>query len=420
MRIAKNILANIDLVTVSLYVLLIIFGWLNIYASQYNDDLNFTLDFTTRYGKQLFFILFSSLVAFIILIIDWKFFYSLSYIFYAAIIILLISVLIIGSVTSGATSWFEIGGLKFQPSEFAKFTTALALAKFFNMQHIKNLNLKTKILSYLIIAIPFLLIILQNDTGTALVYCSFILVLYREGLSTNILIFLLIIAILFTLTLLIDKIILGSIFTVITLVFSFIFRKNKKDLFTILIGWCISLLFILSVNYIFNEVLSPHQSKRINVLLGKEFDPYGAGYNLIQSKIAIGSGGFAGKGYLKGTQTRFDFVPEQSTDFIFCTIGEEWGFVGSAGFVFLFMGMILRLVFLAERQRSNYSRIYGYSVACILFAHFVINIGMTIGLLPVIGIPLPFISYGGSSLLGFTILLFIFLNLDSYRLQILR
>ena len=420
MRIAKNIFANIDLVTVSLYVLLIIFGWLNIYASQYNDDLNFTLDFTTRYGKQLFFILFSSLVAFIILIIDWKFFYSLSYIFYAAIIILLISVLIIGSVTSGATSWFEIGGLKFQPSEFAKFTTALALAKFFNMQHIKNLNLKTKILSYLIIAIPFLLIILQNDTGTALVYCSFILVLYREGLSTNILIFLLIIAILFTLTLLIDKIILGSIFTVITLVFSFIFRKNKKDLFTILIGWCISLLFILSVNYIFNEVLSPHQSKRINVLLGKEFDPYGAGYNLIQSKIAIGSGGFAGKGYLKGTQTRFDFVPEQSTDFIFCTIGEEWGFVGSAGFVFLFMGMILRLVFLAERQRSNYSRIYGYSVTCILFAHFVINIGMTIGLLPVIGIPLPFISYGGSSLLGFTILLFIFLNLDSYRLQILR
>ena len=420
MRIAKNIFANIDLVTVSLYVLLIIFGWLNIYASQYNDDLNFTLDFTTRYGKQLFFILFSSLVAFIILIIDWKFFYSLSYIFYAAIIILLISVLIIGSVTSGATSWFEIGSLKFQPSEFAKFTTALALAKFFNMQHIKNLNLKTKILSYLIIAIPFLLIILQNDTGTALVYCSFILVLYREGLSTNILIFLLIIAILFTLTLLIDKIILGSIFTIITLVFSFIFRKNKKDLFTILIGWCISLLFILSVNYIFNEVLSPHQSKRINVLLGKEFDPYGAGYNLIQSKIAIGSGGFAGKGYLKGTQTRFDFVPEQSTDFIFCTIGEEWGFVGSAGFVFLFMGMILRLVFLAERQRSNYSRIYGYSVACILFAHFVINIGMTIGLLPVIGIPLPFISYGGSSLLGFTILLFIFLNLDSYRLQILR
>lgn len=420
MRIAKNIFANIDLVTVSLYVLLIIFGWLNIYASQYNDDLNFTLDFTTRYGKQLFFILFSSFVAFIILIIDWKFFYSLSYIFYAAIIILLISVLIIGSVTSGATSWFEIGGLKFQPSEFAKFTTALALAKFFNMQHIKNLNLKTKILSYLIIAIPFLLIILQNDTGTALVYCSFILVLYREGLSTNILIFLLIIAILFTLTLLIDKVILGSIFTVITLVFSFIFRKNKKDLFTILIGWCISLLFILSVNYIFNEVLSPHQSKRINVLLGKEFDPYGAGYNLIQSKIAIGSGGFAGKGYLKGTQTRFDFVPEQSTDFIFCTIGEEWGFVGSAGFVFIFMGMILRLVFLAERQRSNYSRIYGYSVACILFAHFVINIGMTIGLLPVIGIPLPFISYGGSSLLGFTILLFIFLNLDSYRLQILR
>jgi rod shape determining protein RodA len=421
MRKAKNIFANIDTASVFLYILLISFGWLNIYASQYNDDTNFVIDFSSRYGKQLFFICFSLLIAFLILIIDWKFFYSLSYIFYGIIVTSLILLLIIGGVTSGATSWFEIGNFKFQPSEFAKFATALALAKYFNMQHIKNKKFQTKFISYLIIIIiPFLLIILQNDTGTALVYSSFILVLYREGLSANILIFFLIIGILFILTLLIDKIILSIIFTVLTLAIVFFLRKNKKDIIMILLGWILSLFFIFSVNYIFNNVLPPHQSKRINVLLGKDFDPYGAGYNLIQSKIAIGSGGFSGKGFLNGTQTRFDFVPEQSTDFIFCTIGEEWGFIGSFLFIMTFMGLVIRLIFLSERQRSNFSRIYGYSVACILFAHFVINLGMTIGLIPVIGIPLPFVSYGGSSLLGFTILLFIFLNLDSYRLQILR
>ena len=420
MRKAKNIFANIDTASVFLYILLISFGWLNIYASQYNDDTNFVIDFSSRYGKQLFFICFSLLIAFLILIIDWKFFYSLSYIFYGIIVTSLILLLIIGGVTSGATSWFEIGNFKFQPSEFAKFATALALAKYFNMQHIKNKKFQTKFISYLIIIIPFLLIILQNDTGTALVYSSFILVLYREGLSANILIFFLIIGILFILTLLIDKIILSIIFTVLTIAIIFFLRKNKKDIIMILLGWILSLFFIFSVNYIFNNVLPPHQSKRINVLLGKDFDPYGAGYNLIQSKIAIGSGGFSGKGFLNGTQTRFDFVPEQSTDFIFCTIGEEWGFIGSFLFIMTFMGLVIRLIFLSERQRSNFSRIYGYSVACILFAHFVINLGMTIGLIPVIGIPLPFVSYGGSSLLGFTILLFIFLNLDSYRLQILR
>jgi rod shape determining protein RodA len=240
--------------------------------------------------------------------------------------------------------------------------------------------------------------------------------LYREGLSGNILIFGLIIAILFALTLVVEKIILISLISVIVLPLYLLSRRKKKELLLIL-GILISCIsFIFSVDYIFNDVLAPHQKKRINILLGNEFDPHGAGYNLIQSKIAIGSGGFSGKGFLNGTQTRFDFVPEQSTDFIFCTIGEEWGFLGSFFFMILFIG----LLFLAERQRSNFSRIYGYSVATILFLHLAINIGMTIGLLPVIGIPLPFISYGGSSLIGFTILLFIFLNLDSYRLQILR
>ncbi|HIG33199.1 MAG TPA: rod shape-determining protein RodA [Flavobacteriales bacterium] len=420
MRAAKNIFSNIDKVSILLYAILMLFGWVNIYASQYNEDTVMMLDFSTRYGKQLLFIGIASFVAFLILIIDWKFFYSLSYLFYLTIILLLIGVLFKGGITGGATSWFELGSFKFQPSEFAKFTTALALAKYYNTLRVKRISLQDKLKTYAIIILPFLLIILQNDLGTALVYAAFILVLYREGLSGNILIFGIIIAILFFLTLVIEKTILISVLAAIALLIYLLSRRKKKELLLIL-GILISCTtFIFSVDYIFNDVLAPHQRKRIDILLGKEFDPHGAGYNLIQSKIAIGSGGFGGKGFLNGTQTRFDFVPEQSTDFIFCTIGEEWGFFGSFLFIILFVGLLLRILFLAERQRSNFSRIYGYSVAAILFMHFAINIGMTIGLLPVIGIPLPFISYGGSSLLGFTILLFIFLNLDSYRLQILR
>jgi rod shape determining protein RodA len=420
MRAAKNIFANIDKISIGLYALLMLFGWINIYASQYNDDSAMVIDFSSRYGKQLFFICISSFVAFLILIIDWKFFYSLSYIFYVAIILLLIGVLFKGGITGGATSWFEFGSFKFQPSEFAKFTTALALAKYYNKLNTKRKSLREKLNTYAIIILPFLLIILQNDLGTALVYAGFILVLYREGLSGNILIFGLIIAILFVVTLLVEKTILIPFLAGIALIIFLLSRRKKKELLVIMGTLITCTSFIFSVDYIFNDVMAPHQKKRIDILLGKEFDPHGAGYNLIQSKIAIGSGGFSGKGFLNGTQTRFDFVPEQSTDFIFCTIGEEWGFLGSFFFISLFLGLLFRVLFLAERQRSNFSRIYGYSVATILFMHFTINIGMTIGLLPVIGIPLPFISYGGSSLLGFTILLFIFLNLDSYRLQILR
>ena len=420
MRKAKNILANIDITTIILYLVLVIFGWLNIYASQYNDDTLFAIDFTSRYGKQFYFIGISFIIALIILIIDWKFYYSLSYIVYVLVLISLVAVLIIGGVTNGAMSWFQIGSIKLQPSELAKFATALALARFFNMQHIKNQKTITKIYSYLIILMPCILIILQNDLGTALIFTSFILVLYREGLSINILLFILIVSILCLLSLLINQMILIYIFSFVALTCLFFFRFNKNDVFTILISWILSIIFVLGTNYFVNDVLSAHHSKRINILLGKEFDPYGAGYNLIQSKIAIGSGGGIGKGFLNGTQTRFDFVPEQSTDFIFCTIGEEWGFLGSFVFILLFIGLITRVILLAERQRSSFSRIYGYSVACILFLHFTINIGMTIGLLPTVGIPLPLISYGGSSLLGFTILLFIFLNLDSYRLDILR
>jgi len=420
MRKAKNIFANIDLVTIVIYLMLVLFGWVNIYASQYNDDILFALDFSSRYGKQFYFIIISLVAALIILIIDWKFYYSLSYIIYGIIIFSLCAVLIIGGVTNGAVSWFQIGSIKIQPSEMAKFATALALARFFNMQHIKEQKISTKLYSYLIILLPIILIIFQNDLGTALIFSSFILVLYREGLSINILFFFLILGVICLLSLLINQMILIYIFSFIAVICILFFRFNKKDILTILFSWTFSIVLVMGTNYFVNNILSDHHTKRINILLGKEFDPYGAGYNLIQSKIAIGSGGGVGKGFLNGTQTRFDFVPEQSTDFIFCTIGEEWGFLGSLAFILLFIGLISRVILLSERQRSSFSRIYGYSVACILFFHFTINIGMTIGLIPTVGIPLPFISYGGSSLLGFTVLLFIFLNLDSYRLEILR
>ncbi len=420
MRKAKNILSNIDNISIILYITLIIFGWLNIYASQYNEDHSFLLDTSTRYGKQFFFIIISSFIALSILIIDWKFFFSLSYIFYIIIILLLIGVLFTGNITGGATSWYELNGFKFQPSEFAKFATSLALAKYYNNIHNKRIPIKDKIKTYSIILLPCILIILQNDLGTALIYSGFILVLYREGLSGNILILGLVIVIMFILSLLLSNTLLISLFFIISIFLTVISRKKKKEIIIIISGLLLSISFITSVDYIFHNILDDHHRKRIQILLGQEFDPHGAGYNLIQSKIAIGSGGLLGKGFLNGTQTRFDFVPEQSTDFIFCTIGEEWGFAGSIFFLLTFTALLLRIIFLAERQRSNFSRIYGYSVAIILFMHLFINIAMTIGLLPIIGIPLPFISYGGSSLLGFTILLFIFINLDSYRLQILR
>ena len=420
MRRAKEIFGNVDWMSVFLYILLIFFGWVNIYASQYNDDQTLLFDLSQRHSKQLLFIAVSLFVAFIILIIDWKFFEAFSYILYGGIIILLIILLITGEQTAGATSWFNIGNYKFQPSEFAKFITILALAKYLNTHNIKMQVFVTKLRSFIIILVPMLLIILQNDLGTSLVFLSLILLLYREGLSGNILFLCLVVGILFIVTLLINKCVFSGILVIISFLFFLFSRKKKKELLVILAGLTMAISFVFSVSYIFNNMLSPHHVERINILLGREIDPHGTGYNLIQSKIAIGSGGFFGKGFLEGTQTRFDFVPEQSTDFIFCTIGEEWGFFGSLIFIVVFVALLIRIINLAERQRSTFCRIYGYGVASVLFVHFAINIGMTIGLAPVIGIPLPFISYGGSSLIGFTILLFIFLNLDSYRLQILR
>ncbi|MEC8853791.1 MAG: rod shape-determining protein RodA, partial [Bacteroidota bacterium] len=348
MRRAKKVFGNVDWISVCLFVLLILFGWINIYASQYNDDQSLLFDFTQRHGKQLLFIGTSFFVAFIILIIDWKFFEAFPYFLYGGVILLLIGLFIWGTTKGGATSWFEIGNYKFQPSEFAKFTTILALAKYLNTHNIKMKAFSTKLRSFIIILLPMLLIILQNDLGTALVFLSLILLLFREGLSGSILLLGLFVGILFIITLLINKFIFSSILVAISFLLFLFSRRKKKEFLVIIAGLSMAISFVFSVSYIFSNILAPHHVERINILLGREIDPHGAGYNLIQSKIAIGSGGFFGKGFLEGTQTRFDFVPEQSTDFIFCTIGEECGFFGSFIFIILFLSLLLRIINLAE------------------------------------------------------------------------
>ena len=420
MRNQKSILQNIDRWLVIIFLLLVGMGWVSIYAAVYNDEHQSILDLTQNYGKQAIWIGGAFLIALSILIIDGKFFAAFSYPIYIIFILLLLVVLVVARDVKGAVSWIDIGSFKLQPSEFAKFATNMALAKFLSTLDIKMRDLKTKIVSLLIIGLPAALILMQNDTGSAMVYAAFIFVLYREGLSGNILIFGFVAAVLFVLTLLVSKTVLFIVIAGAGLVFYFFVRKKRQNIMIIAAGILVASAIVFSVDYTINHVLQEHQRTRINVLLGKEFDPKGAGYNVNQSKIAIGSGGLLGKGFLQGTQTKFDFVPEQSTDFIFCTVGEEWGFVGSFLVIGLFMLLLWRIIYVAERQRSQYSRIYGYGVACILFFHLMVNIGMTVGLAPVIGIPLPFFSYGGSSLWSFTILLFIFIKLDAYRLEILR
>ena len=394
-------------------------GWLNIHAAVYDEAHKSIFDFQKSYGKQLIWIGSALFIAILIMAIDIRFFSQFAYGIYGFFILLLVAVIVAGKATKGAVSWFEIGSFKLQPSEFAKFATNLALAKYLSAVDVNIKNFKNRIYAIIILAIPALFILLQNDTGSALVYFTFILVLYREGMSGNILIFGLVIAFLFILTLLINKMILVGVLLGVAIVLVIFVRKNKKAIITIATFLVLTTSFIFTVDYAFNHILEDHQRTRINVLLGKDIDLQGAGYKANQSKIAIGSGGFWGKGYLQGTQTKYNFVPEQSTDFIFCTVGEEWGFVGSFVVVTLLIVLLLRILFVAERQRSAFGRIYGYGVASILFIHILVNVGMAMGLLPVIGIPLPFFSYGGSSLWSFTILLFILVKQDSYRLFML-
>lgn len=420
MRKQNSIFENIDWLLVVFYLVLVLLGWVNIYAAVYNEEHKNMFDLTQSYGRQMLWIGTSLVIGLAILVIDGKFYAAFSFPIYLVTMGILLVVLVVARDVQGARSWIEIGSFKLQPSEFAKFATNMALAKYLSALGIRLEDMKTKITAGLIILFPMALVLLQNDTGSALVFIAFIFVLYREGLSQNVLIFGFLAGVLFILALMVPNKILIGIIGGLGLVAYLLMRKTRNNLIVILIITAICSGIVFSVDYAFNEILQAHQRERIEVLLGKRSDPKGAGYNVNQSLIAIGSGGLTGKGFLQGTQTKYDFVPEQSTDFIFCTVGEEWGFIGTAFVLILFTLLLYRIVFIAERQRSTYTRIYAYGVAAILFFHLMINVGMTIGLAPVIGIPLPFFSYGGSSLWGFTVLLFVLIKLDSYRMYILR
>jgi len=479
---SSNIADNIDWVLFSLYLVLALFGLAFVYSTTYipSNPSFFQLD--TSYGKQFIFLFISLILGLFIIVIDHKFYTSFAYIIFGLIMVLLASVLVLGVEINGSKSWFALGSFRFQPAELAKFATCLALAKILTGMNVNLTTLSGKLKVLAILAIPFALILMQGDVGSAIVFSSLIFVLHREGLESGYLIigfgsiFLSIMALLYPplalmffyglafaliiyynrkakqpIVALLLILIVGILFAVIynnflikngpiqlfgyelqdylllfipilILIFVgyFIFQKRKKWL---PIGFGIFLLigiYTFSVDFIFNNVFKQHHRDRINLILGKIEDHSGAGYNLFQSKVAIGSGGFFGKGYLQGTQTLLNYVPEQSTDFIFTSIAEQFGFVGSLLIIGLYVALLLRILFVAERQRSTFARVYGYGVASILFLHFAVNIGMTIGLVPVIGIPLPFISYGGSSLLSFTILLFVLIKFDTERLSILR
>ncbi len=466
---SSNTFKRIDWGAILLYAMLVGFGWLNIYAAVYNEEHSSILDVSQRYGKQLIWISVSLVLIITIFIIDSRAYEFLAYPIYLATILLLIAVLLFGKEVNGARSWFEFGSIRFQPAEFTKVATALTISRMMSIHDFKVNNLRKLLKVGFITLLPAGMIILQNDTGSALVYVTFIIVMYREGLSPWFLILGLLFVGLFIAVLLTDIFfVFLSLPVVALIVFHIIYRnirmtfagvlcfliivvalilnkyfigynrvyilgagiffsivilaypayvKRLKHYSAIVVVLFMAMAFTFSVEYLFNNVLEKHQRTRINVVLGLESGSKGVEYNVNQSKIAIGSGEFAGKGFLQGTQTKFDFVPEQDTDFIFCTVGEEWGFVGTSLVLILFGALLIRIVIIAERQRSKMNRIYGYCVASILFFHVAVNIGMTIGLTPVIGIPLPFFSYGGSSLWSFTILLFILLRLDTARME---
>jgi rod shape determining protein RodA len=468
-----NIWGGIDKTAIVLFLLLILMGWINIYAAVYNEEHSGLLDFSQRYGKQFLWIIASLILAVFIVIIDNRFYFFFSWIIYGICMLLLILVVIFGKEINGARSWFEFGSISLQPSELAKFGTALALSSYLNTRKQDLTKLSAIVPASAIIIFPAFLTLLQPDMGSAIVYFSLFLVLFREGMSPYIFVSGLLIIVLFFLTLLTNNItltfaliiiafilvwfttrkwklvlfgagifliFLGALYALdqyviksignelvvfISLIFSgiafafYIYNKRAISVLIIYLFLIGSITYVNTVDYTFNNFLKPHQKERIDILLGFKTDFHGTGYNVNQSIISVGSGGFAGKGFLHGTQTKFKFVPKQSSDFIFCTVGEEWGFLGSGLLIGIYIFLLLRLIILAERQRSGFSRIYGYCVVSILFTHIFLNIGMAIGIVPVIGIPLPFLSYGGSSLWGFTILLFIFLRLDASRTEYL-
>ncbi|MBA9078123.1 MULTISPECIES: rod shape-determining protein RodA [Rufibacter] len=418
MRTSYKLTQNIDWITIGLYALMVILGWMNIYAAVYNpENVTNIFDFSLNSGKQLVWIGASVVIIVMLFAIDYKAYDSLAYVIYWFFILLLLGTLAFASEIKGSRSWLVITeSIRLQPAEFAKFATALAVSKFMSSINLRQQNWKDQAKLAGLALLPPTIIILQNETGSALVFAAFTLAFFREGMSPLILIIGAVGVFVFVLTLLIPQWYLAAGVTVLMAAYGwFNFHRIKRFLYPYIGIWVAVLAVVFSVNFFVENVLQEHQRNRIKVLVDPDIDPLGVGWNVTQSKIAIGSGGFLGKGFLEGTQTKFDFVPEQSTDFIFCTVGEEHGWIGSLVLIALFMGLLIRIITVAERQRSVFGRTYGYCVASIIFFHFLVNVGMTIGLAPVVGIPLPFFSYGGSGLWSFTILLFILLAIDAHR-----
>ena len=406
-------LLKFDWFTILLYAILVGIGWMNIYSASLSDTSQGLFDFSQIYARQLLFIILSLVLIIFLLALDAKFYERFSSIIYIVSLVSLLGLFIFGKNINGATSWYGFGNFSLQPSEFAKAATALALAKYISDIQSNMQEFKHQLRAFVIIALPALFIIPQPDPGSALIYAAFIFPLYREGLH-----FVYLLLGFFAAALFVSTLAFGVIWVTVgvLLIVSFVYLKNRKkrpSLFKYITIAVAGIGFALSVNYIFNNVFEQRHRDRFNIVLGKETDSKGIGYNTNQSEIAIGSGGWTGKGWTQGTQTKGNFVPEQHTDYIFSTVGEEWGFLGSLLVVILFIALIVRILVLAERQKNQFSRVYGYSVAAIIFLHFFVNVGMVTGLFPTVGIPLPFFSYGGSGLWGFTILVFIFIRLDA-------
>lgn len=424
MSLRKNKSQEYDWLTIFMVAVWAIFGWLMVVAVDYRDE-GFTLfDWTSQHGKQLIWIGTSAVLATLILLLDYRFIDALAYPYYLAVMGLLLVTFLVAPEIKGSKSWLFIGPVSIQSAEFAKAATALALAKVITAQGVSLHKLRGRILALGVMALPIGLIILQGDTGSAIVFTGLVLVLFREGFPVTLPLIGISMGLLFVLTILYGALAvvigLSALWLVFFLFLARDFKHQRPRMVVVTLIWLASAAFsYFAVESVFYNVLEPHQQTRINVLLGKEFDP-GATYNVMQSKIAISSGGWMGKGYLEGTLTKGDFVPEQSTDFIFSTVGEELGFAGTSMLIVFMVLFMLRIIKIAERQRSHFTRVYGYGVVSILFMHFFVNIGMAIGMLPVVGIPLPFISYGGSSMWGFTILIFLLLKLDANRKLVLR
>ncbi|MBY8962776.1 rod shape-determining protein RodA [Flavobacterium sp. D11R37] len=413
----QSVSNNIDWLTVLLYSILVVMGWMTIYSASLPTETTSIFDLSQIYGKQLLFILVTIPLIFVVLTVDAKIYEKYALIFYGASIVLLAGLFVFGKTIKGQTNWYSFGSFGLQPSEFAKIATALVLAKFLSDVQISLKNTQHQLIAFGIIALPVMLIMMQPDAGSAMIFAALILALYRDGLPswylwTGVIAIVLFFASLFLRLPFILLIVLG-----VMLIHYFLSRRAHRNpiLYTLLFIAIAG--FTYSTGFVYDNVLEPHQKDRIDVLFGEEVNQQAEGYNLNQSLIAIGSGGWTGKGYLEGTQTKGGFVPEQHTDYIFTTVGEEWGFSGAILVIGIFVTLFIRIIYLAERQKSSFSRTYGYCVASILFMHFFVNIAMLIRLFPTIGVPLPFFSYGGSSLFAFTILLFIFIKLDANKVN---